>query len=191
MAIREPLLPPRYKKMLPVPILALNRWRENTVQVTGILAMKMIGEEPCLQSSIVPHQSSMEKGDSTHAGVCQSIHRCRAGAQADGLGAIAGVPAGPVGGAGSAHLYLAHADATDNELAKKVLLDIANEERVHNGEFQRLISILSQDEEAFLAEGAEEVNDMAAGREPEVTEPRTLRRTSDTNDRRPEDLKIA
>lgn len=68
------------------------------------------------------------------------------------------------------HLYMAHADATDNELAKKVLIDIANEERVHAGEFQRLINILAPDEEAFLAEGAEEVNEMAAGRGPEITE---------------------
>jgi Mn-containing catalase len=42
------------------------------------------------------------------------------------------------------HLYLSHADATDNELAKQVLQDVANEERVHKGEFQRLISILSK-----------------------------------------------
>lgn len=68
------------------------------------------------------------------------------------------------------HLYMAHADATDNELAKKVLIDIANEERVHAGEFQRLINILAKDEEAFLAEGAEEVDEMAAGRGPEITE---------------------
>jgi uncharacterized protein len=68
------------------------------------------------------------------------------------------------------HLYMAHADATDNELAKKVLIDVANEERVHAGEFQRLINILAKDEEAFLAEGAEEVNEMAAGRGPEITE---------------------
>lgn len=68
------------------------------------------------------------------------------------------------------HLYMAHADATDNELAKKVLIDIANEERVHAGEFQRLISILAKDEDAFLAEGAEEVDEMAAGRGPEITE---------------------
>jgi rubrerythrin len=68
------------------------------------------------------------------------------------------------------HLYMAHADATDNELAKKVLVDIANEERVHAGEFQRLISILAKDEEAFLTQGADEVNEMAAGREPEITE---------------------
>ncbi|MCU0914239.1 MAG: Rubrerythrin [Planctomycetes bacterium] len=70
----------------------------------------------------------------------------------------------------AAHLYTAHADATDNELAKKVLLEIADEERVHKGEFQRLISILSKEEDAFLAEGAEEVNAMAAGREPSGTE---------------------
>jgi uncharacterized protein len=68
------------------------------------------------------------------------------------------------------HIYMAHADATDNELARKVLIDIANEERVHAGEFQRLINLLAQDEEAFLAEGAEEVDEMAAGRGPEITE---------------------
>lgn len=60
------------------------------------------------------------------------------------------------------HLYIAHAEATDNPLAKKVLIDIANEERVHAGEFARLISILTGDEDSFLAEGAQEVNQMAA-----------------------------
>jgi rubrerythrin len=59
------------------------------------------------------------------------------------------------------HLYESHADATDNELAKKVLLDIANEERVHAGEFQRLLKILLKDEEKLLAEGAEEVDELA------------------------------
>ena len=59
------------------------------------------------------------------------------------------------------HLYEAHADATDNKLAKKVLRDIANEERVHAGEFQRLLNILLKDEEKFLAEGAEEVDELA------------------------------
>jgi rubrerythrin len=60
------------------------------------------------------------------------------------------------------HLYLAHAEASDNPLAKKVLVDIANEERVHAGEFARLISILAGDEDALLAQGAQEVNEMAA-----------------------------
>jgi len=60
------------------------------------------------------------------------------------------------------HLYEAHADATDNELAKKVLQDIADEERVHVGEFQRLLDILLEDERALLDEGAQEVDEMAA-----------------------------
>jgi rubrerythrin len=60
------------------------------------------------------------------------------------------------------HLYMSHADATDHPLAKKVLIDIANEERVHAGEFARLLQILTGDEDTFLAEGVEEVNEMAA-----------------------------
>jgi rubrerythrin len=61
------------------------------------------------------------------------------------------------------HLYEALADATDNALAREVLQDIANEERVHAGEFQRLLSILLPDEDALLAEGAAEVDEMGAG----------------------------
>jgi rubrerythrin len=68
------------------------------------------------------------------------------------------------------HLYEALADAADNELAKKVLQDIADEEKVHAGEFQRLLNILLEDEGKFLAEGAAEVDEMAEedekGREP-------------------------
>jgi rubrerythrin len=71
------------------------------------------------------------------------------------------------------HLYQAHADATDNQLAKKVLLDIADEERVHAGEFQRLLSILLKDEEEFLAEGAEEVDVMAKEDNP-ATQPQSV-----------------
>ncbi|HEX30554.1 Rubrerythrin [Candidatus Poribacteria bacterium] len=59
------------------------------------------------------------------------------------------------------HLYEALADATDHPLAKAVLQDIANEERVHAGEFQRLLNILLDDEERLLAEGAAEVDEMA------------------------------
>jgi len=60
------------------------------------------------------------------------------------------------------HLYMAHADATDHPLAKKVLIDIANEERVHAGEFSRLLEILTGDEAKWLAEGAAEVDEIAA-----------------------------
>jgi len=60
------------------------------------------------------------------------------------------------------HLYMAHADATDHPLAKEVLTDIANEERVHAGEFQRLLEILTGDEGELMAEGREEVDEMVA-----------------------------
>ena len=69
------------------------------------------------------------------------------------------------------HLYEAIADATDHPLAKAVLQDIANEERVHAGEFQRLLEILLPDERQLLDEGAAEVNEMAesTGGEPVET----------------------
>ncbi len=60
------------------------------------------------------------------------------------------------------HLYMAHADATDHPLAKQVLVDIANEEREHVGEFNRLLEILTGDEAEWLAEGREEVDEMVA-----------------------------
>lgn len=60
------------------------------------------------------------------------------------------------------HLYEALADATDHKLAKSVLQDVANEEREHAGEFQRLLNILLPDEAALMAHGAEEVDEMAA-----------------------------
>lgn len=58
------------------------------------------------------------------------------------------------------HIYQAIADATTNELAKAVLLDIADEERVHKGEFQRLIELLAPQETEFMAEGASEVDEI-------------------------------
>jgi len=60
------------------------------------------------------------------------------------------------------HLYMAHAEATDHPLARKVLIDIANEERVHIGEFERLLEILTGDEDQWVAEGREEVDEIAA-----------------------------
>jgi rubrerythrin len=61
------------------------------------------------------------------------------------------------------HIYMAQAEATDDPLAKKVLTDIADEERVHAGEFLRLISILTDgEEEKLLSDGAQEVNDISS-----------------------------
>jgi rubrerythrin len=68
------------------------------------------------------------------------------------------------------HLYEALADATTNELAREVLQDIANEEKVHAGEFQRLLNILYEDETKWLEEGAQEVNEMAGLEEEETKE---------------------
>lgn len=54
-------------------------------------------------------------------------------------------------------LYMQLAESTDNQLAIEVLRDIADEERVHAGEFLRLLRELDPDEEKFYAEGAQEV----------------------------------
>jgi rubrerythrin len=56
-------------------------------------------------------------------------------------------------------LYMQLAESTDNKLAIAVLKDIADEERVHAGEFLRLLKNLAPDEEKFYAEGAEEVEE--------------------------------
>jgi len=57
-------------------------------------------------------------------------------------------------------LYSQLAESTDNKLAVKVLEDIANEERVHVGEFLRLLRELAPDEEKFYAKGAKEVEEV-------------------------------
>ena len=57
-------------------------------------------------------------------------------------------------------LYMQLAESTDDKLAKEVLVDIADEERVHAGEFLRLLDHLAPDEQKFYAEGAEEVEEM-------------------------------
>ena len=57
-------------------------------------------------------------------------------------------------------LYMQLAESIDNELAIEVLKDIADEEKVHAGEFLRLLRHLEPDEEKFYAEGAEEVEEM-------------------------------
>lgn len=51
------------------------------------------------------------------------------------------------------------AESTDNKLAIEVLKDIADEERVHAGEFLRLLRELASDEEKFYAEEAKEVEE--------------------------------
>ena len=59
-------------------------------------------------------------------------------------------------------MYMQLAESTDNKLAIEVLKDIADEERVHAGEFLRLLKELSPDEETFYQEGAQEVEEEIA-----------------------------
>ncbi|MHB8074236.1 ferritin family protein [Desulfosporosinus fructosivorans] len=56
-------------------------------------------------------------------------------------------------------LYMQLAESTDNKLAIEVLTDIADEEKVHAGEFLRLLKELAPDEEKFYMEGAQEVEE--------------------------------
>jgi rubrerythrin len=57
-------------------------------------------------------------------------------------------------------LYMQLAESTDNELAIKVLKDIADEERVHAGEFLRVLHELAPDEKEMYEDGAKEVERM-------------------------------
>lgn len=59
-------------------------------------------------------------------------------------------------------LYMQLAESTDNELAQEVLKDITDEERVHAGEFLRLLHELAPDEKGFYEEGYEEVEEEIA-----------------------------
>jgi len=56
-------------------------------------------------------------------------------------------------------IYQQLAESIDNELAKEVLYDIAEEELVHAGEFLRLLKELYPEEEKFYQEGAKEVEE--------------------------------
>ena len=60
-------------------------------------------------------------------------------------------------------VYTQLAESIENELAREVLLDIADEERVHAGEFQRLLFELAPGEKEFYAQGALEVEQKIAG----------------------------
>jgi len=54
-------------------------------------------------------------------------------------------------------LYMQLAESTDNKLAIAVLKDVSDEERVHVGEFLRLLEALAPDEAKLYLDGAHEV----------------------------------
>lgn len=57
-------------------------------------------------------------------------------------------------------LYMQLAESIDHPLAREVLKDIADEERVHAGEFLRVLQELDPEEQEYYQEGAEEVEEM-------------------------------
>ncbi len=57
-------------------------------------------------------------------------------------------------------LYTQLAESINDDRAAEVLIDVANEERVHAGEFLRLLRDLSPKEQQFYAHGAQEVEEM-------------------------------
>ncbi len=57
-------------------------------------------------------------------------------------------------------LYMQLAESTDNKLAQKVLKEVADEERVHAGEFLRLLHELAPDEKKLYTQGAKEVEEL-------------------------------
>lgn len=64
-------------------------------------------------------------------------------------------------------LYEAHIDATDDEIAKRILTHIMNEEKEHVAEFTVLLEYLDPDQATIGAEGAEHGKLMLQGIEPE------------------------
>lgn len=57
-------------------------------------------------------------------------------------------------------LYMQLAESIDDKLAIEVLKDIADEERVHAGEFLKLLHHLAPDEQKLYDEGVQEVDEM-------------------------------
>lgn len=58
------------------------------------------------------------------------------------------------------NLYEQLASMTENKLIKKVLMDIAGEEKTHVGEFQALLLMEDEEQVRELQEGKEEVEEM-------------------------------
>ena len=58
------------------------------------------------------------------------------------------------------NLYEQMANLTKNDYLKKVLLDIAREEKTHVGEFQTMLLAADKEQEKELSEGKTEINEM-------------------------------
>lgn len=61
------------------------------------------------------------------------------------------------------HLYELIAESVSDPHIKRIFQDIANEEKVHDGEFQKLLSIVDPENERYVQEGKEEANEIFVG----------------------------
>ncbi len=60
------------------------------------------------------------------------------------------------------NLYEQMAAMTENPNVKKILLDIAKEEKTHVGEFQALLLIKDEEQEKELQEGKKEIKELSS-----------------------------
>jgi rubrerythrin len=58
------------------------------------------------------------------------------------------------------NIYEQFADITNDERIKEVMLDVANEEKVHVGEFKKLMEELDKEYEGLELDGEKEVEEM-------------------------------
>jgi rubrerythrin len=58
------------------------------------------------------------------------------------------------------NLYEQMANRTENEALRKLLLDVAREEKTHVGEFQTLLLMRDREQEEELEEGRKEVKEL-------------------------------
>lgn len=68
------------------------------------------------------------------------------------------------------HLYDTIAAYVDDERVKKIMKDVADEEQVHIGEFQKLLNIVEEDEEEKVEEGEGEAEEKMDSEETEEVE---------------------
>ncbi len=61
------------------------------------------------------------------------------------------------------NLYIQFANATDDEKARKIFLDVAKEEKTHVGEFLELLLSLDPEQVKELEEGRTEVKELLEG----------------------------
>ena len=69
------------------------------------------------------------------------------------------------------NLYQALADSIEDEAAAKILRDVADEEIIHVGEFQKVLYLLDDKEKGFVDKGVEEATKTLDSKSDEESEP--------------------